>query len=158
MMTAHGSLSSAVEAIGEGVDGYLLKPVRAADVRRAVKEALERREERAQIELSGGHQRVLQRGPFKADLDSHEVSRGGEPLELSPSEFKLLVFLMQNAGQVMSPPELVEAVRQYKPEYLQEARQLTKWYIHRLRQKVEPEPSDPQYVVNVRGVGYLLDL
>jgi DNA-binding response OmpR family regulator len=158
MMTAHGSLESAVEAIQEGVDGYLLKPVRAAEVRRAVREALERRQKRAELQLAGGDQHVLRRGPFSADLDSHEVVRDGKPLDLTPSEFKLLMHMMQNVGEAISPLDLVEAVRQYKPEYMQEARQIIKWYIHRLRQKVEPNPSDPRYIVNVRGIGYMLDL
>ena len=60
-------------------------------------------------------------------------------------------------GQAISPPALVEVVRQYRPDYLQEARQIIKWYIHRLRRKVEPDPSDPRYIVNVRGVGYMLE-
>jgi DNA-binding response OmpR family regulator len=79
-------------------------------------------------------------------------------LDLTPSEFKLLMHMMQNVGEAISPLDLVEAVRQYKPEYMQEARQIIKWYIHRLRQKVEPNPSDPRYIVNVRVIGYMLDL
>jgi DNA-binding response OmpR family regulator len=158
MMTAHGSLESAVEAIREGVDGYMLKPVRAAEVRRAVREALERRQKRAEVQLADGDRQVLQRGPLSADLDSHEVDRDGTSLDLTPSEFKLLVHMMQNPGEAISPMDLVEVVRQYKPEYIQEARQIIKWYIHRLRKKIEPDPSDPRFIVNVRGVGYMLDL
>jgi DNA-binding response OmpR family regulator len=48
----------------------------------------------------------------------------------------------------------VRVARDYDPEDLQEAREIIKWYIHRLRQKVEPDPSEPRYIVNVRGVGY----
>jgi DNA-binding response OmpR family regulator len=157
MMTAHGSLESAVEAIQEGVDGYLLKPVRAAELRRTVRQALERQEKRAELQLSGGAKQTLQRGPFTADLDSHRVVRGGETLDLTPQEFTLLVYLMQNAGEAISPIELVEVVRHYRPEYLNEARQIIKWYIHRLRQKIEPNPSNPSYIINVRGVGYLFE-
>jgi DNA-binding response OmpR family regulator len=158
MMTAHGSLEAAVEAIQEGVDGYLLKPVRAADVRRAVREALGRRQRRAERETGIAGGQTLSRGPFVINLDSHEVLRDGEPLELTPSEFKLLVHFIQNAGEAIGPADLVQVVRQYRPEYLQEARQIIKWYIHRLRQKIEPDPTEPSYVVNVRGVGYMLDL
>jgi len=157
MMTAHGSLESAVQAIQEGVDGYLLKPVRAAEVRRAVRQALERQEKRAELQLSGGAQHTLQRGPFAADLDSHRVVQNGKLLDLTPQEFTLLVYMMQNAGEAISPMDLVEVVRRYKPEYLNEARQIIKWYIHRLRKKVELDPSNPRYIVNVRGVGYLFE-
>ena len=157
MMTAHGSLESALEAIQEGVDGYLLKPVRAGDVRRTVEEAMERREKRAELQASGGAQHTLRRGPFTADLDSHRVLRGSEPLDLTPQEFTLLVYMMQNAGEAISPMDLVEVVRHYRPEYLNEARQIIKWYVHRLRQKIEPDLANPRYIVNVRGVGYLFE-
>lgn len=157
MFTAHGTIESAVEAIREGVDGYLLKPVRAAEVRRAVREAIERREKRAELHSSREDRQILQRGPFSVNLDSHQATRAGRPLDLTPSEFKLLVHLMQNPGQAISPPELVEVVRQYQPEYLHEARQIIKWYVHRLRRKIELDPSHPRHVLNVRGVGYLFE-
>jgi len=157
MMTAHGSLESAVEAIQEGVDGYLLKPVRAEEVRRTVRQALERQEKRAELQLSGGAQQTVRRGPFTADLDSHRVVQNGQVLDLTAQEFTLLVYMMQNAGEAISPMDLVEVVRQYRPEYLNEARQIIKWYIHRLRKKIELDPSDPRYIVNVRGVGYLFE-
>lgn len=156
MLTAHGTLESAVEAIREGVDGYLLKPVKPVDVRQAVQEAVERRKKRAQLEQQS-ETHILERGPFSVDLRQHQATFEGEPLDLTPSEHKLLVHLMQNARQVVSPPELVQVVRQYKPEYLQEARQIVKWYIHCLRRKVEPDPSNPRYIVNVRGVGYMFE-
>jgi len=52
----------------------------------------------------------------------------------------------------------VRVVRQYEPEHLYEARQLIKWYIHRLRQKLESDPGNPVYLVNVRGAGYMLEV
>jgi len=151
ILTAHGSLESAMQAIREGVDGYLLKPAKPSEVRQCIKEALEKRRELAQAQTD---QRVVQRGSFFVDLDEHLVTVEGQELELTPQEFKLLVHLMQNAPQVISPPDLVEAVRDYKPEDLNEARQIIKWYIHRLRQRIEPTPSSPRHIVNVRGVGY----
>jgi DNA-binding response OmpR family regulator len=157
MMTAHGTLNSAIEAIQEGVDGYLLKPVEASEVRQAIQEAFERRDQRAELHLAGGEWQSLNRGPFSVDFDSHRVTRDGEEIELTPSEFTLLVHLLQNAHQVVGPKALVEVVRQYKPEYLHEARQIIKWYIHRLRQKVEVDPDNPRYIVNVRGVGYMFE-
>jgi two-component system alkaline phosphatase synthesis response regulator PhoP len=143
-----------VEAIQEGVDGYLLKPVRPAEVRQAVQEAFYRREKLVNAEQTQRGEHLLQRGPFSVDLERHEAAFEGELLDLSPRDFTLLVHLMQKAPQVIGPKELVQVVRQYEPEHMQEAREIIKWYIHRLRQKVEPDPSNPRYILNVRGVGY----
>jgi DNA-binding response OmpR family regulator len=158
MLTAHGSLDSAVAAIREGVDLYLLKPVDAAQLRQAIRQMLQRRKQLGIAPTAGTQARVLQRGPFQVDLQTHEVTRDGEHLELTPREFKLLVALMENAHRVVSPPELVQAVMDYEPDYLQEARQIIRWYVHALRGKVEPYPERPRYIVNVRGVGYRFQL
>jgi DNA-binding response OmpR family regulator len=154
ILTAHGSLDSALTAIREGVDGYLLKPVEPAQVRQAVEEALERRSRLAPAEEAAQERSTIESGPFVVDLEKHVATREGGPLELTPREFSLLVHLMENEPQVISPIELVRVVRQYEAEHPHEAREIIKWYIHRLRQKVEPDPSNPQYILNVRGVGY----
>jgi len=152
ILTAHGSLESAVAAIRQRVDGYLLKPAKPDQVRKAVEEAIERR---SSLQVQGVEQkRVIQRGAFFVDLEQHLASRDGTILDLTPQEFKLLVHLMQNAPKVIGPPELVRAVRDYDPEDMVEARQIIKWYIHRLRQQVEPDASKPRHIVNLRGVGY----
>jgi DNA-binding response OmpR family regulator len=154
MLTAHGSLQSAVDAIREGVDGYLLKPVRPAEVRQAVEEAMYHRQKLLEAEQQATRGQFLRRGPFTVDLERHEASFEGQPLDLSPRDFTLLVHLMQNAPQVVGPKELVRVVRQYEPDHMHEAREIIKWYIHRLRAKVEPDPSNPRHILNVRGVGY----
>ena len=157
ILTGHGTLESAMEAIREGVDRYLTKPIKAEELHKAVTEALRRKEvmmKRIQEEEETKEAEVLQEGPFKINLTKHIAHHDGEKLALTPSEFDLLVHLLQNTHRVIPPPELVEVVRDYRPETLQEARQIIKWYIHRLRQKVEPDTSNPRYVVNVRGVGY----
>jgi DNA-binding response OmpR family regulator len=138
-------------AIREGIDGYLLKPAKPEEVRDAVQQALERR---GNLQEKVKESRTIQRGGFFIDLEQHLATRDGETLDLTPQELKLLVHLMQNAPKVVSPPELVCVVREYDPEDLYEARQIIKWYIHRLRQQVEPDASSPQHILNVRGVGY----
>jgi DNA-binding response OmpR family regulator len=97
---------------------------------------------------------IIECGLFVVDLEKHVATRKGVPLELTPREFSLLVHLMENEPQVISPTDLVRVVRQYEAEHPHEAREIIKWYIHRLRQKVEPDPSEPVHVINVRGVGY----
>jgi len=153
ILTAHGSLESALAAIREGVDAYLLKPSKPTEVRQAVQEALERRKNlRGQAEGRGG--RVIRRGGFSVDLEQHLATRDGQPLNLTPQELQLLAHLMQNAPRVVPPLELVQVVRGYELEHPYEARQIIKWYVHRLRRQAEPDPSAPRHILNVRGVGY----
>ncbi len=155
ILTAHGSLESAMSAIREGVDRYLLKPLTPKELRDSVDEALEEQRDRLErAQEQAQEQATLEKGPFTVDLQKHQVIYEGTPLELTPSEFDLLVYLMQNAHRVVSPPELVEIVRDYRPEDLYEARNIIKWYVHRLRQSIEPDPSHPRFLINVRGVGY----
>ena len=155
MMTAHGSLESAQAAIEEGVDGYLLKPVEPDEVRETIEEALDRRERLVESHVeTKSKEKLLQHGPFFVDRRKHVATYEGQTLDLTRREFRLLAHLMENAQRVVEPEELVRVTRDYDPEDVQEARDIIKWYIHRLRQKVEPTPSDPQYIVNVRGVGY----
>jgi DNA-binding response OmpR family regulator len=154
ILTAHGSLESAMAAIREGVDGYLLKPVEPAELRQAVREALDRRQGMARAQEAETEVYLLESGPFRVDLKKHEATADGSPLDLTPREFTLLAHLMQNADRAISPEELVRVVREYEPLDAFEARDVVKWYIYRLRRKVEPDPSDPRYIVNVRGVGY----
>jgi len=157
ILTAHGSLQSAMTAIAEGVDGYLLKPVEPDELLRTVRKALDRQEKLAGSRASEKDSRLLRRGPFVVDLEKRSVTLGGNPLALNPSEFALLTHLMQNAHKVVSPQELVRVVRQYDSDFPYEAQQIIKWYIHRLRHKVEPDPANPRYILNVRGAGYMFE-
>ncbi|NLD72690.1 MAG: response regulator transcription factor [Chloroflexi bacterium] len=154
ILTGHGSMESALTAIREGVDGYLLKPVEPQEVRHTVAEALERRRQRARVHQTQEDKQVLEVGPFRVDTEKHLVTMDGQPLDLTPQEWSLLVHLIENRQKVLTPEELVRVVREYEPEDLYEARQIIKWYVHRLRRKVEPKPSKPRYILNVRGVGY----
>lgn len=155
ILTAHGTLETALESIREGVDGYLLKPVEPAELRQVVLEALERRQAMASQAREPDHDH-LTHGPLTVDVQKHLVTRAGETIDLGPQEFKLLLCLMQNADRVVSPAELVRAVREYDPDSSYEAREIIKWYVHQLRQKVEPDPAHPRLVLNVRGVGYTM--
>jgi DNA-binding response OmpR family regulator len=154
ILTAHGSLDSALTAIREGVDGYLLKPAEAEELWRTVDDALARRARQVRAQPEVEEEGVLRGGPFSVDLKKQLATKGGKPLELTTSEFSLLAYLVENTYRAISPPELVRAVRDYQCDSMHEARQIIKWYVHRLRQKVEDDPSNPQHIVTVRGVGY----
>jgi len=90
------------------------------------------------------------------DFDRCQAVRDGETLPLTPTEFKILAHLARNAGRVISPVDILRAVQEYT--YTErEAQEIVKVYIRRIRRKVEHDPAEPTYVVNVRGFGYMLE-
>ena len=153
ILTAHGSLESAMEAIRQEVDGYLLKPAKPPEVRDAVQKALERRK-KLRDRTHAAEQSVVRSGSFVIDAAQHLATRDECSLDLAPQEFKLLLHLVRGSPRVVSPQELVQVVRDYEADTRAEACKIIKWYIHRLRQQTEPDPSHPSHVLTVRGVGY----
>lgn len=153
ILTAHGSLDTALQAIDFGIEKYVQKPLSPQELRKVVEDVLADRDRLDNQTRDEGHQ-VFSRGPFTVDEGLHCVMLNENKLALTPSEFTLIVHLLRNDDRVISPEELVEVVRNYKPDDANEARQIIKWYIHRLRKKVEINSSHPKYLLNVRGVGY----
>ena len=179
MLTAYGTLDSAVQAMRRGACDYLLKPASAPEIEAAVERALQQRYEESrrdqllsQIgsaldELRGDtpetltqppsrprRERFLQARGIIIDLQKHIVTMNGKSLDLTPTELRLLSTLISNADQVMNCRELVYQVQNYETDE-REARSIIRVYIRRLRQKIEPDPSSPQYILNVRGAGYM---
>ena len=158
ILTAHGSLESAMAAIREGVDGYLLKPAEPEDLLVAAREALARRQMHPAQQSAGPPAHLLHHGDLILDLDKHQAAKAGQPVDLTPAEFNLLAHLVENAHRTVPPKELVRAIQGYEPDHQHEARQTVKWYIHRLRAKIEPDPVHPRHILNVRGIGYTMGL
>jgi DNA-binding response OmpR family regulator len=86
----------------------------------------------------------------------HVVTFNDQPIELTPTEFGLLLCLMRNAGQVLSCQELVRRAQGYELDE-KDARYLIRPHITRLRQKLVAEPGAPEYIHNVRGIGYFFE-
>lgn len=184
MLTAYGTIESAVSALRQGAHDYLLKPCSIETVLASVSKGLAKRHQQlcrgklaAQIEASAHEllaeesplsttsptpetgrawpKEVLQVGPLAIDRQKHLATLHGQPLGLTPTELRLLSCLMSNADQLMSAQELVKRVQNYECSEA-EAQAIIRVHIHRLRQKVEPDPSNPRYIHNVRGKGYIL--
>ena len=90
------------------------------------------------------------------DFDRCQAIRDDQTIPLTPTEFKILAYLARNAGKVVSPVEILRAVQDYTYSE-REAQEIVKVYIRRIRRKVEVDPADPNYIVNVRGFGYMLE-
>jgi DNA-binding response OmpR family regulator len=90
------------------------------------------------------------------DFDRCQAVRDEETIPLTPTEFKILAYLARNAGKVVSPVEILRAVQDYTYSD-REAQEIVKVYIRRIRRKVELDPADPSYIINVRGFGYMLE-
>lgn len=154
ILTAHGSLESAMVAVREGADDYLLKPVEPDSFRQTVKAVMIRRERTMRMQENMKDDSLLRYEGIVVNRNKRTVTIDGRLLDLRPSEFALLVHLMHNKHRVIPARELVKVLRQYNCEDEREAREIIKWYIYRLRRKVEPNPSKPRYILNVWGIGY----
>ena len=174
MLTAHGTLESAIGAMRCGAFDYLLKPASVPDIIASVQRGLSHRAQMLrQRDLMGLMQRAitelqppspavppkapdqrLQLREIELDLQRHVALVRSQILDLTLTEFKMLTYLMEHADQVISPRELVGAVQGYQADE-HEARAIVRVHIRRLRQKIEPDPDQPEYVLNVRGVGYV---
>ena len=85
------------------------------------------------------------------NVDRHEVTLGGEPIQLALKEFQLLEILLRNAGRVLTRTQLISRV--WGDDYVGDTKTLDV-HIKRLRSKLEPDPSNPQHLLTVRGLGY----
>lgn len=177
ILTAHGTLESAVAALRLGAFDYLFKPALPDAIRQRVREGLAQRQQMVRRQrlmkqaealrqtlseleaeqksaMPPADYRFLHSGKLTIDRHHRVASLDGRVLDLTTAEFNMLTGLAEAAPAAVSPGQLVKAALGYEVEYL-EARESAKWYIHHLRQKLEPDPARPQYIVTVRHQGYL---
>lgn len=176
ILTGGATIDSAIAAVNHGVHAYLRKPVALCDLEDMAAAAIQRRraqQERAALlrQVSATLLRiaepygpgytptppdepVFRAGPLLIDSGRRRVSLGGEPVAVSRGEFDLLLCMARRANTVMSPETLAREVLGYQCSQ-DEARELIKARIHRLRQKIEPDPRAPCHIVSVRGAGYM---
>lgn len=177
ILTAHGSLSSAIEAVRLDASDYLLKPIGVEPLRARVAEVLGRsrvaqqRQERikqmyqqlqalvhdeglvdepARKVLAGP---IYTAGPISLDVQRHLVRMSGQQVEVTPTEFAILQTLVREPGTVVPCVQLIRSFQQVTMDE-DEARQVMRPHIVRLRRKIEPDPQRPIYIQSVRGVGY----
>jgi two-component system response regulator MtrA len=146
MLTARGREEDVVTAFEMGADDYIVKPFRprelVARIQAVVKRAAQDEEAR----------KLLAFGSLMMDLEAHRVVYRDRNIQMSPMEFKLLRYLMENAGIVLSKEDLLQNVWGYPPSAGD--MNLIEATVRRLRKKVEKDPSHPSYIKTVWGTGY----
>jgi two-component system, OmpR family, KDP operon response regulator KdpE len=147
ILTALGEEADKVRAFDLGADDYLTKPFGVGELLGRVKAVLRR----AKWQEPAVPSEKIVRGEIIADLEKHQVIVRDQILELTPTEFNLLVYLMKNPGKVLPHRAILQHV--WGPEYGDESEYL-RVYMGRLRQKVESDPLNPRYIYTERGVGY----
>jgi DNA-binding response OmpR family regulator len=135
-----------VDGLNAGADEYLIKPVRLNEFSARVQALLRR----AQVNAQESEQ-IYNDGYLSVDIQRRHVYVNGRPIHLTPTEFKLLSVLMNNAGRVVHQRDLLEQV--WGREYMDDL-YYPRVYISQLRHKVEPDPANPIYILTEHRIGY----
>lgn len=150
MLTAKDSEIDKVVGLELGADDYVTKPYSSRELIARVRAVLRRRNEPEEVEEA-----TIEVGPVRMDVDRHQVSVNGESVSLPLKEFELLELLLRNAGRVLTRGQLIDRV--WGSDYVGDTKTLDV-HVKRLRSKIEPKPSSPQFLVTVRGLGYKFDV
>jgi len=150
MVTAKGSEVDTVVGLEVGADDYVTKPYRLRELVARMRAVLRRAAERAPDRVGSGDE-VLASGDLVLDPDRHEVTLRGLPLDLPLKEFEVLQLLLERAGRVVTRDQLIDEV--WGHDYVGDTKTLDV-HIKRLRSRIEADPSAPERILTVRGVGY----
>ena len=147
VLSVKGEEKSKVEALDSGADDYVTKPFGMDELMARVRAALRR----ANGEASSQEVSSFEAGDFRVDMDARRVHTAGREVRLTPKEFDLFVYMARHPSRVLTHAVLLEAVwgeaSQEQPEYL-------RVFMGQLRKKLEPDPSNPRYLVTEPWVGY----
>ncbi len=180
LLTAHATIDSAIHALRQGAFDYVLKPAQPKTIIEAVERGLAKRQDfmRRQNLVDLMEQTVeafkagapppiapapatkpsspiLSAGNLIVDLHRREARQDDRVLDLTPTEFDTLAYLIKNAERVVSCRDLVKAVHSYDTTE-NAARPIMRVHIHRLRQKIEVDAANPERLLTIRSAGYML--
>lgn len=148
MLTARGQVVDTVVGLKLGADDYLSKPFEMMELLARIEARLRRRTSApATVPAAEGYQF----GDVRVDYRSAEVFRGAEPIDLSAREYQLLRHLIEHRGAIVSRDQLLDEVWGYNA---MPSTRTVDVHVAWLRQKIEPNPRHPQYLVTVHGLGY----
>ncbi len=148
MVTAKGSEIDTVVGLEVGADDYVTKPYRLRELVARMRAVLRRAPRQ---DTDSGGDSVVEVGDVRLDPERHEVTIRGDQVALPLKEFDLLEILLDNAGRVLTRDLLIDRV--WGSNYVGDTKTLDV-HIKRLRSKLEQDPSNPQRIITIRGLGY----
>ena len=155
MVTARDSEIDKVVGLELGADDYVTKPYSSRELIARIRAVLRRGSE---VSSEGGEEepdeQILEGGRVRMDVERHTVLVDGELVSMPLKEFDLLEYLLRNAGRVLTRGQLIDRI--WGADYVGDTKTLDV-HVKRLRSKIESEPSHPQNLVTVRGLGYKFD-
>jgi DNA-binding response OmpR family regulator len=153
-LTAFATLDSAIEALRQGAHDYLPKPFDTTELLASVADSIARQS----VPLptpAPDKEAVLVYKDLRLNLANRQVTRNGELITLTPTEFDILAALMSQPNIALDAITLIKQVRGYTASEV-DARAIARVHVHRLRQKLESDPANPQYISTIAGGRYLI--
>lgn len=150
MLTVRDDEADKIKGLELGADDYVTKPFSPRELASRIKAVIRRTEMDSPAGATGKSLIVID-DYLQIDLNRRQVFAGGREVKLRPTEFRLLYHLVKNAGYTLTHEMILSKVWGY--EYRDES-QYVRLYITYLRQKIEPNPGNPKYILTERGVGY----
>lgn len=151
MLSARGAETDKVMGLNLGAEDYITKPFGLAELLARVKAVLRRSSDGGFVPRPPTTESVVRAGELLIDSKKREVTRGGEPVDLTATEFDVLWCLASSSGEALSREEIQGRV--WGPEHHGTLRTIDN-FILQLRSKLEPDPTNPTHLLTVRGVGY----
>lgn len=145
-LTASGDEYSVVAGLDMGADDYIAKPFRPRELISRIRSVLRRCKK---------EQRILSCGDLKVNVSSATVTKGEKELFLSALEYRLLLLLLQNKGQILTRNQLLEEIWDASGEYVND--NTLSVYMKSLREKIEENPQIPRLLHTIRGIGYRME-
>ena len=147
MLTAKAQEAEKVMGLELGADDYVTKPFGTRELRARIKALLRR---------SGGQEELscCRFGDVEVDFRRGELRRAGAPIDLTPIEFKLLALFIRARGRVLSREQLLDGAWGLDAAG---SERIVDNHIANIRRKIEPDPANPRYLLNIRGLGYRFD-
>lgn len=146
VLSARTAEADKVAALDAGADDYLIKPFGAAELLARVRAHLRRRFRSGATGMS-----VFEFGNVRVDLGKRIVEKAGQPIHLTPIEFRLLAYLIANPDSVLTHRQLLKAV--WGPSHAEDSHYV-RVYMGHVRKKIEDDPTRPQHILTESGVGY----